>query len=112
VRRFLAGLLLGSVGSLSLSIGLIPLLVAAALLLALGVALRSLEVMAGSLVGWGVTWLVLIGLTYLRCQARGPDCVSGGGELVFVAVGAILLVGGVSLSAAKLLKSRRAARSV
>jgi hypothetical protein len=108
---FLAGLALGALSSLSISLGLIALVAAVVLLAFVGTVSRSAPVIAGTLIGWGVSWIVLIGSTYARCQAAGPDCVSGGGELAFVGVGVFLVLLGVATGARFVYQSRQAGRT-
>jgi hypothetical protein len=108
VALFLAGVALGVLGSLSISVGLIGLVAAVVLLAFVGTVLRSAPMVAGTFIGWGVSWIVLIGSTYARCQSAGPDCVSSGGELAFIAIGAFLALIGVAIGARFLYLSTQA----
>jgi len=110
VARFAVGAVLGFLSAISIVGGMFLVFVPAVALVCLAIALmRSVAALAGALCAFGLTWVLLIGSTYMRCQSMGPDCVMGGGELVFVGIGALLLLGGVVLSALLLVESRQGA---
>lgn len=109
--RYGLGLLLGFLSAISITGGMflvfIPAVIVVCIVLA---AMRSTEAFGGALVAFGLTWVVLIGSTYMRCQAMGPDCVSSGGEVAFVAIGGLLMVGGLALTGTLLFESKRSSR--
>ena len=110
VAFFATGLFLGFLAAISISGGpflvFIPAVVIVCVIVA---AMRSSQMLAGVLVAFGLTWVVLIGSTYARCLSMGSDCVAGGGEPVFLAVGLLVAVGGLLLSARLLYESRNKA---
>ena len=86
---------------------IVPVTIAVCIVIA---AIRSIPAFAAALTAFGATWVVLIGSTYVGCKSMGPDCVSSGGELVFVGVGFALLAGGLLLTTMLVLGSRKPVR--
>jgi hypothetical protein len=105
--RFGAGLLLGFVASFSIALGPLAALALFAFLLLIAVSNRRVEFLAGGLVGWGLTWIVVIGSTYNRCISMGPDCVGADGMLPFIAIGALLVGVGAVVAALAEIRRRR-----
>ena len=61
VAQFVAGALLGVIASFSISLALIAVVAAVAIVVLVGLAWKSSPALAGGLCGFGLTWLVVIG---------------------------------------------------
>lgn len=97
MTRFAVAFVFGALLSLSISFGLVPLIVAILVALAPAVAWRSWAALSGALVGWGTMWVVLIGSTYTRCVSMGADCVGSDGIAVWLAFGVVVLTAGIAV---------------
>ena len=97
MTRFAVATVFGALLSLSISLGLIPLIAAVLVALVPPVAWRSGAALSGALIGWGATWVVLGGRTYVHCLSMGPDCGGSEGILAFVLIGAAVLLLGLAV---------------
>jgi hypothetical protein len=90
-----AGVGLGAVG---LGTGVLGTAVTVAVVLAFGFLRPRFAMLAGGLLGMGVTWLLLFGNLALLCRQAAESCGQAdvgpwlAGGLTFVVVGAVLLV--------------------
>ena len=91
------GGLLGGLASLMISVGLMVFVGTTALALLVGIGSRSRSVLSGVLCGFGATWLVLIGSSYRRCIAMGPDCGGGEGMVPFLVIAGVVFLAGVAV---------------
>lgn len=91
LKTLLIFTLFGALASLSISFGLVGLIAAFGTLLAISLLMRSVAALAGGLIAWGMTWLVLIGRTYTDCLSRYPDCDPDGVVPFLVAAGGMVL---------------------
>jgi hypothetical protein len=112
VRRFLAGLLLGVVGSLSISVGLIATILIFIVVVALGASIGSFSAVAGTLIGWGLAWLGFFYWSFGRSLCNGPGCGNGGEYLNFVLLSLGILCFGPLVGGTGLLRTVRSRRLV
>lgn len=70
--QFVAGLLLGYAASFAMSLGLIAIVAAVVLVVAVGLVMPRFTALAGGLLGIGGTWLVLL-LNSMRICAGTED---------------------------------------
>ncbi len=112
MRRFIAGLLLGVIGSLSISLGLIATVLVFALVLLAGVAIRSFAILSGALIGWGLAWSAFFYMSFGLTLCNGPGCGSGGEYLNFVLLALGILAAGVVVGVVGWLRTTRDRRSV
>jgi hypothetical protein len=98
IVRFVAGAVLGTIASLSISFGLVSLVAAFVGIVLFAVLSRSASFLAGSLVGWGAAWLFLVGRTYVDCVSRVPDCDPGGSFAPLIIVAAAISVAGGAIA--------------
>ncbi len=106
MRRFFAGALLGVVGSLSISLGLIATILIFVVVVALGVSIRSFAAVAGALIGWGLSWLGFFYLSFGMSLCNGPGCGGPPEYLGFVAIGLGIVFLGLLVGLAGLVRSR------
>jgi uncharacterized membrane protein YGL010W len=110
IVRSAIGLLLGGLASLAVSFGPLALLVMIALALLFGFVSHSHAVVSGVLCGFGLVWLVLVGGSYTRCVAMGPNC-SGSENLVpFLIIAGVAFVVGVALGLRAVIRDRAKAQ--
>jgi hypothetical protein len=114
MRRFTAGLLLGAVASLSVSVGLIATIFVFVVMVLLGVAFRSLAMVSGGLIGWGLSWTFFFYVSFGGSMCNGPGCDQGRTALPFLAVAVAIALSGLVaglIGLARLAMRHRAARS-
>ena len=104
--KFAVGALLGVIASFSISLGLVSLFFAVALVVLFAMAWRSRAALAGGMGGWGLTWLVIGGTTYASCLGRGPDCVPSEATVPFLAVAAVIVLTGAAIGLLAIARDR------
>src|SRR5215211_6720453 len=111
LARFVAGAVVGSVTSLSISVGLVPVVFGFAAILFIGIIVtRSAAFVSGSLIGWGGTWVVLSWTTYDDCLSRIPDCDPGAAFMPFLGVAALICLAGLGIGIIGSARSRGRSR--
>ena len=110
VVRFAIGALFGGLASLSVSFGALPLVVMVTLALVFGFASGSQAAVSGVLTGFGGVWLVLVGGSYTRCVAMGPDCGGSENLVPFLIIAGLAFIAGVAIGLRGIVRDRDRAR--
>ncbi len=106
VARFAIGALLGLLASFSISFGLVLVIAAFAAVVLVGIAWRSHAALSGGLCAFGLTWLVLIGSTYMNCVSMGPNCAGSENMVPFLIIAAVVFVAGLAAGLLGIVRDR------
>jgi hypothetical protein len=104
VGRFFLGVILGMIAGLSVSLGILFVVAALALIVALGLSAPRYAFLAGGLIGLGGEWLVLSLNSALSCSRTEDFC--GQANFVPLTVAAIAILGAGLTFGALTLRSR------
>jgi len=106
IMKFVTGGLLGLFASFSISFGLLPVIAALAAVVFFGIAWKSHAAISGAVSGFGLTWLVLGGSTYMRCVSRAPDCVPSEASVRFLVLAFSIFFAGAAVGLVGIVRDR------
>ncbi len=106
IAKLAIGGLLGVVAAFSISFGLMAVVGAFAVVVVFGIAWRSHAALCGSLCGFGLTWLVVGGSTFLRCESMGQDCAGSEGFVPYLIAAGVILIAGVAVGVLGIVRVR------